>query len=291
MAHTPARPVDIAGVFPELAGQERATVRLHPRRGRPGPRDTSIGGPVLWPAAEPWPRCDAGDRHIIKVYDPDAEIPGRRRRGAWRLTTDPRHIAAPMVSVAQLFARDVPGLPCPVGTDICQVLWCPADHEPDFGPRVRVRWRDSHEADLDGPLGEAPPSDPDMAKEDYIPQACSLSPEQVVDHPDWWELPDDLRQRIRAWEQDGDWIYKYHLGAAPGCKVGAGRPGVRIRSGRLVLRATRWTTYLPDKHDDTGLMLGDVGDVYIFTCVTCDEQLTFTGHDLYRPIASVFQCS
>jgi hypothetical protein len=183
VAHTPPRPVDIAGVFPELAGHERATVRLHPRRGRPGPRDSSIGGPVLWPATEPWPRCDAGDRHFTKVYDPDAGWPGRTAARRIPVATDPRHIAAPMVGVAQLFAGDVQGLPCPAGTDVCQVLWCPGWHEPDFGPRVRVRWRDSHDPGLDGALAVAPPSDPDTAKENYIPKPCSLSPEQTIDYP------------------------------------------------------------------------------------------------------------
>jgi hypothetical protein len=29
-----------------------------------------------------------------------------------------------MIPVAQLYARDVPDLPCPDGTDLLQVLWC-----------------------------------------------------------------------------------------------------------------------------------------------------------------------
>jgi hypothetical protein len=36
-----------------------------------------------------------------------------------------------------------------------------------------------------------------------------------------------------------------------------------------------WRTWrpldLPYRHDDTGLMLGDAGDVSIFTCLTCDD--------------------
>ncbi len=30
---TPDKPVDMAGLFPELAGQARTSVRLHPRQG------------------------------------------------------------------------------------------------------------------------------------------------------------------------------------------------------------------------------------------------------------------
>lgn len=37
------------------------------------------------------------------------------------LPTDP----LPLVAVLQIFARDVPELPFPQGTDLCQVLWCP----------------------------------------------------------------------------------------------------------------------------------------------------------------------
>jgi hypothetical protein len=131
--HTPDRPVDIASLFPELAGQERPTVRLHPRRGRPGPWDSSIGGPLLWPAAEPWPRCDAPDRHII-----DAPIgTGVVGHTITRLTRDPRRITAPMVAVAQLFARDVPGLPVPPGR-----RRVPAAVVPNVVPRARLRAAD-----------------------------------------------------------------------------------------------------------------------------------------------------
>jgi hypothetical protein len=193
----------------------------------------------------------------------------------------------------------VQGLPWPGGTDVCQVLWCPAWHEPDQGPRVRVRWRDSHDPGLDGPLAVAPPNDADTAKVNYIPNPCSLSPEQVVDYPDWWELPEDLRQRIEAWEQDAGWIYAYHLGAAPGTKVGGwpnwhqapewptcqrGHPMDHLLTiASWEWDGESWRTWrppdLPDRHDDAGLMLGDAGDVYIFTCVTCDN----------RPIASIRQ--
>lgn len=158
------------------------------------------------------------------------------------MATDPRHIAAPMVGVAQLFAGDVQGLPCAAGADVCQVLWCPSWHEPDFGPRVRVRWRDSHDPGLDGVLAVAPPIDPDTAKENYIPKPCSLSPEQTIDYPGWRDLPEESRPRIEAWEQDSDWIYASHVSAASGSKVG-GRPvWTQEPEWRRVPGATPWTT-------------------------------------------------
>lgn len=54
---TPPPPLDITSVFPGLAAFARQTVRLHPRRGEPGPQDSSTGGPLLWPAGEAWPAC------------------------------------------------------------------------------------------------------------------------------------------------------------------------------------------------------------------------------------------
>ncbi|MEV7805170.1 hypothetical protein AB0O28_19685 [Microbispora sp. NPDC088329] len=56
---TPAPPVDVTEKFPELVEYARTTVRLHPRPGTPAVRDSHIGGPLLWPAGEAWPTCDA----------------------------------------------------------------------------------------------------------------------------------------------------------------------------------------------------------------------------------------
>jgi hypothetical protein len=38
-----------------MAPLARTAVRLHPRSGAPSPGDSSVGGPLLWPAAELWP--------------------------------------------------------------------------------------------------------------------------------------------------------------------------------------------------------------------------------------------
>ncbi len=54
---TPPRPFDVTAPFPELAPLARTTVRLHPRAGSPTAADSSVGGPLLWPADEPWPVC------------------------------------------------------------------------------------------------------------------------------------------------------------------------------------------------------------------------------------------
>ncbi|MFI6416717.1 hypothetical protein ACIBG6_04670 [Streptomyces sp. NPDC050842] len=61
---------------PALAASTRQATLLRPTAGDPGPRDSSVGGPLLWPADEPWPVCRAS--HVVskreKLSDPDREI-------------------------------------------------------------------------------------------------------------------------------------------------------------------------------------------------------------------------
>jgi hypothetical protein len=64
---SPPRPVDIAAVFPELLAYSRTTTRLHPRPGAPGRADSSVGGPLLWPAGEPWPACTESHAEAVAV--------------------------------------------------------------------------------------------------------------------------------------------------------------------------------------------------------------------------------
>ncbi|MGW0337825.1 hypothetical protein ACWD0J_39545 [Streptomyces sp. NPDC003011] len=61
-------PCDVEAVFPVLIGTAREVILLYPRAGQPGAGDSSVGGPLLWPAAEPWPMC-AGPGHY-KPLDP-----------------------------------------------------------------------------------------------------------------------------------------------------------------------------------------------------------------------------
>lgn len=55
---TPPRPLDVTTLFPQLAPLARTATRLHPRPASPTPNDSSVGGPLLWPAHEPWPHCE-----------------------------------------------------------------------------------------------------------------------------------------------------------------------------------------------------------------------------------------
>ncbi|WP_307839268.1 hypothetical protein [Streptomyces sp. MBT97] len=159
---TPPRPVNVEALFPELGALRGTTTRLHPRPGRPDSSVSSIGGPLLWPADEPWPLCtephkrSSGyritdirrERQVLadawardRPTDEERvllEELGRRHREREIADTDP----IPLIGLAQLYRRDVPGLPPgPDGCDLLQVLWCPFEaHGPSrYGLALHVR--------------------------------------------------------------------------------------------------------------------------------------------------------
>jgi hypothetical protein len=63
-----------------------------------------------------------------------------------------------------------------------------------------------------------------IGEEEYLPHPCVLHPEPVVEFPAPHELPEELRQRIRAWQDGQDLDYQYDLAVAPGWKVGGWGP-------------------------------------------------------------------
>ncbi|NUR69249.1 MAG: hypothetical protein HOU81_00255 [Hamadaea sp.] len=234
---TPPRPLDIADAFPELTAYATTATRLHPRPGAPAVGDSSIAGPLLWPADEPWPVCeDGGDhyvnrlltpqtvRHMRAVYasgdfddlteDDKAQVPDYDYSEPESLVEQP----IPLIPVAQLYRRDTPDFAGPDDADVLQVLWCPLDHpELGYNPSVRVYWRRSDEI---GRLLDAAP-EPPVVNDDYFPTPCVVHPEQIREFPYAGLLPDDLKSRIRAWEQKHDGSgYQYDLSLAPGWKVG-----------------------------------------------------------------------
>ncbi len=257
---TPPRPFDVTTVFPDLAPLARAATRLHPRPGSPSPQDSSIGGPLLWPADEPWPHCD--EPHVVDGVNPalsPAEVRLERRiRAASRgrtLTPEERETLerirppqeypvtvaiAPyegsiaMLPVAQLYAHDVPDLHTPEGADLLQVLWCPFDHSAGM-PKTALFWRSA--ATVTDILA-TPPEPPAVQFDGYVPAPCLLNPEQVTEYPDHRDLSKELREQIGDWslwqaaETDVDSayasypheFYNLELSVAPGWRVG-GWPG------------------------------------------------------------------
>ncbi|MFD0901898.1 YwqG family protein [Actinomadura sediminis] len=196
MPHTTRPPiVDITEAVPGLAAHARTAVRLHPRRGAPGPDDSSIGGPLRWPAAEPWPFCDRPHDHGRSPGTPVAMVP-----------------------IAQIYAADVPAYPFPDGSDLLQILWCP-NHDGDWpDATIGVRWRRS--ADVTAILAD-PPAPHMVEAEGLVPTPCVLDPEPVTEYPYSEELPQRIREAIKRWET-GYPAYQYGLSVASGCKLGGG---------------------------------------------------------------------
>ncbi|MFJ3880247.1 hypothetical protein ACIPW5_22665 [Streptomyces sp. NPDC090077] len=254
---TPPRPFDVTALFPRLAPLARTATRLHPRPGSPSVHDSSVGGPLLWPADEPWPHCDEpheghgartgpspADVRLLRRHR--AAMEDRRRRepqGPWttpeELAADERLQAgrpwpegpAAMLPVAQLYVRDVPRLRTlgPPGADLLQVLWCPFDHPAN--PRPVLVWRSA--AEVTDVLG-APPEPSAIQFADYLPDPCLLAPEQVTEYPNPMELSRELREQVgdrNQWQAAGPAVgssygpapeefYLNHLSVSPGWKVG-----------------------------------------------------------------------
>ncbi|MFC9222352.1 hypothetical protein ACFT8W_16680 [Streptomyces hygroscopicus] len=204
---TPPRPLDVAAVFPQLGPLARPAIRLHPRPGSPSPYDSSIGGPLLWPAHQPWLYCDMWHEGPV----------------------------APMLPVAQLYVRDVPLLRPPGRADLLQVLWCPFEHPPEYKPPTKLFWRTS--ADVTDVLA-APPEPSEVEYDGYVPEPCVLAPEQITEYPDFLELSRELQQQLSdagAWRAAGVVVddfyeiapqefYGCELSVAPGWKVGGWPP-------------------------------------------------------------------
>ncbi|MFG2598445.1 hypothetical protein [Streptomyces sp. NPDC048462] len=254
---TPPRPVDPVALVPQLASLARTATRLHPRPGAPGVRDSSVGGPLLWPADEAWPHCEgphdkkaadgtprslddvrvlrrdlaaSAERRLRGQREP-VPTPGERetakRTGQGRPWSD-GPIA--MLPVAQLYVRDVPLPARPAGADLLQVLWCPYGHGVSE-PRTALFWRSS--ATVTDAL-DVPPEPAVIEGNGYLPRPCLLTPEQVTEYPSPMELSEELREQVEEesrWEAAGaEWddgesedpheFYFRNLSTAPGWKAG-----------------------------------------------------------------------
>ncbi|GHJ42844.1 hypothetical protein Cs7R123_01860 [Catellatospora sp. TT07R-123] len=241
---TPPRPVDIALLFPQLREHTATATRLHPRPGTPTAADSSVGGPLLWPADEPWPVCTDGDGHYVDQLMTPASV--RRQREIYAAATaraaatgtryaltdaelaelpdydfsEPEHLVEqpiPLIPVAQLYRADIPDFAGPDDADLLQVLWCPLDHpEERYNPRVQLFWRRA--ADVTRPLDTAP--EPSVVNDSYLPTPCVVHPEQIREFQYGDLLPKELDAQVTAWEKQTGHQYQYDLSLAPGWKVG-----------------------------------------------------------------------
>lgn len=249
MTRTPRPTLEtILAALPELAPHARDAVILHPARAEPDCRNTSIGGPLLWPGDEPWPECSLPDENN------PLGMP-----------------ATAMVPVAQIFRCDAPGPWWPAGIDLLQVLWCPNEHwdppvqQADASPVLELRWRRT--ADVTAPL-TTPPSPSRYDEDGYLPRACVLTSEPVTDFPFREELPAELRPRleelVRETGAGGDVITRlagWKLGGWPTWHLT--HPTV-IPCGDCGTAMTLLFTAASD--DETQVTVGRYGDLRIFTC-------------------------
>ncbi|MEV6683953.1 hypothetical protein AB0N28_01140 [Streptomyces sp. NPDC051130] len=242
---TPPRPVEVTAVFPELVPLARPAIRLHPRPGSPSVRDSSVGGPLLWPAGEPWPHCEDAHLHVDTGFRrsptavrlerllqlrrrPDVEstlTPGEealKQRDAAQLAERlaagplwPAECPVPMLPVAQLFLRDIPLLRPPGQADLLQILWCPYEHEPDYKPATALFWRSAAEV---GHVMVTPPEPYEADYPGYVPEPCLLAPEAITEYPNSLDLSPELRLMLEDWSRwqaagaDVDSSYAKHPG-------------------------------------------------------------------------------
>jgi hypothetical protein len=223
---TPPLPPGALARYPGLDALGRAATRLHPYPAAVTARQSHIGGPLLWPADEPWPTCGADhltvqevpipaelldrlraaearrtQRHVMAegesaIHDEIHTLVGPGYTGfgssgggpvvGHRLAADPHARPNPLIPVAQLRAADIPALPRPGGADLLQVLWCPFEHDSDDWDPAPVL-RWRREADVGELLTEPPVAE--IGAEEYVPEPCALRPEQIVDFPWPEELP------------------------------------------------------------------------------------------------------
>jgi len=211
---------DVAKVFPFLAGLEKTTIRLHPRRCGDLPINASkIGGKFLWPKNEPWPVCSLPEVALLSDYDWSDS-----KDNIWSVG-HPKHNDA-YVGVLQLRAKDFPEMEFPVDKNLFQLLWCPRDHEFKDGwrPDWRIFWR--REGDIINLQSDIP--EPNFVHDDYMPNPCSLNPELVIEYPiaDTFSadvLSGEEIKIIRSWEKRErleEYFYNLFLSVAPGTKIG-----------------------------------------------------------------------
>lgn len=302
--HTPPPPIALEEHFPELARHRKETLRLHPRPGEPSFADSSVGGPLRWPADQDWPLCDELHYHVDDGDTPEEDTV--------------HDSVVPMVPVLQIYRSNAPEVPFPEGSDLLQVLWCPFNHGELYErcPLPRVFWRSTAqigEVLIDPPVsGDAP--------DHHVPKPCVVHPERAVEYPDRDDIPRELLAAIegplRELERNTGWNYFYHLSTAPGTKLGGHPRGwngpTRFDCGTCGQRLEHlltvssfeydgesWRTWLPKEdrpeiddgrdphygersssaHDATGLDLGDGGMIYVFECRRCPG----------RPIEHLFE--
>ncbi|MBO1334836.1 DUF1963 domain-containing protein [Streptomyces sp. VRA16 Mangrove soil] len=265
-------PTELEQDIPELVGLARTSVLLLDVPGAPEPptpADSSIGGPLLWPADEPWPYCERADH--------DA---------AWPHTTPPDH-PVPTVAAVQLYAHDVPELPFPEGTDVLQIIWCALLHDDtvDYSPVPTLYWRTAEKVRAAGilPATDVPAPAEGEYDDGFLPTARRVRPTKTREYPHQ-DLPDRFadatRSRIAAAEARHNTPYTEWC--ALQTKVG-GYPAWCQPPDWPSCDAGHRMEHLLSVTGEADMMMGDCGGMYFFVCPPCTTGTTM-------PYASRYDC-
>ncbi len=274
---------DLLRHFPELAGLAKSALLLHPTPEKSMPNELSkIGGEIIWPAEEEWPRCPQHD--------------------------------APYVSLMQIVKAEIPDLGFRPDSDVFQLVWCPHSHDEHHGlPAHRCLWRSARSVrgSQHHTLGaDAGRSFTGIDLGQFVPTQCRFRPEEVIELPQIDELPSDTYHQVCNWDSSripafnewrarspqmpsplGEWFYMTELTRLGGTKIG-GYPDWIEREGYPTCRCGRKMQLLlsiaslePEAHEErggstsavhmtdtpTGLMFADAGTVYAFVCRNCED--------------------
>lgn len=284
---------DFLSLIPELAAHKTTATRLRPLPGAPTAAQSSVGGPLLWPADEPWPVCTGPHQPAMELRW-HADVADERRlsdlRASRELTAEeaarlagasneavvdfgPDH-PVELIPVAQLRRADLPDFVGPDDADLAQVLWCPMDHpDQDYCPKVEVRYR--HEGDVT-PL--PPREDTGLVSEDYVPRPCIVRPAQVTQYAHYKALPAELLAKIE--DLDDEALDDYaDFSTSRGFKVG-GFPDWSMSDPedmaceecatpmRLLLVADGWEDVDDEDRTPTGIQIGRGVNLNIWVCPT-----------------------
>ena len=173
---------EVIRLVPNLAGNSKVGIQLHPKEGPEAKVNaTKLGGNFLWPKDEPWPMCNVPEVALIADYNWSAGLEdidptiGHNPKNIWPVS-HPKHNRA-YIGILQLRADEFPEMEFPHGKNLFQLLWCPRDHVRLFSPVCQVFWRDEGEVKdilLDPPAPEYPESD-------LIPEACRLETKRAIE--------------------------------------------------------------------------------------------------------------
>ncbi|GAA0345622.1 hypothetical protein NE235_28830 [Actinoallomurus spadix] len=170
----PASAESLIADVPAFAPYARPATLLRPAAGTPGTGDSSVGGPLLWPADEPWPVCRAPHLTMVRERLTDEEretwqridraMKERRRRnpgGGFVLTEEEARLQDEIMAGASMldqitwersrWVQDTSGPGVPM-VPVLQLYArdVPVEHWPAGMDVLQVLWCPTEHGDLPG---------------------------------------------------------------------------------------------------------------------------------------------